>query len=342
MRFIVKPVRWSTIAGIVLLAVLLIMLMIWLALGVTPKPLLVNRANASYAVTDSAGHLLRLSLTSDEKYRLWTPLAELPQTLRDATLHYEDRWFYRHPGINPVSLLRAAWSSLIVRERWMGASTLTMQLARQRWRLKTSTLSGKLQQMGYALWLERQFSKDELLEAYLNLAPYGANIEGIGAAAWIYFHKPAGELNRDEARALALIPQNPGARAPLQQTGKERLHQAWLNSYGDDKGFERLWFRQRNELPLLAPHFTERLHGLYPDAATLASTLDGNLQSLSEALLAGFIRQHRQLGVANATVMVVHAPSMAVRAYVGSADYFNRRIHGFVKGQIEKTEKIVR
>lgn len=332
MNVIVKPMKRLSSGGLALSAVLLTLLLIWLGLGCTPKPLLVNRANASYAVTDSAGHLLRLSLTSDEKYRLWTPLAELPQTFRDATLHYEDRWFYRHPGINPVSLLRAAWSSLIVRARWMGASTLTMQLARQRWRLKTSTLSGKLQQMGYALWLERQFSKDELLEAYLNLAPYGANIEGIGAAAWIYFHKPAGELNPDEARALALIPQNPGARAPLGQGGKERLHQAWLNSYGDDKGFERLWFRQRNELPFAAPHFTERLHGLYPDAATLASTLDGNLQSLSEDLLTGFIRQHRQHGIANAMVMVVHAPSMAVRAYVGSADYFNRRIHGFVNG----------
>ncbi|MBS4049916.1 MAG: transglycosylase domain-containing protein, partial [Methylomonas sp.] len=215
MSVIVKPLKRLSPGGLALLAVLLTMLLIWLGLGFTPRPLLVNRANGSYAVTGSDGRLLRLSLTSDEKYRLWTPLAELPRVLPDATLHYEDRWFYRHPGINPASLLRAAWSSLIVRERWIGASTLTMQLARQRWRLKTSSLSGKLRQLAYALWLEWQFSKDELLEAYLNLAPYGANIEGVGAAAWIYFHKPAGELNRDEARALALIPQNPAARAPM-------------------------------------------------------------------------------------------------------------------------------
>ena len=332
MSIIVKSLKRLSPRGVALLAALLMVLLIWLGIGWTPRPLLVNRANGSYAVIDSDGHLLRLSLTSDEKYRLWMPLTDLPLAMQDATLHYEDRWFYRHPGINPLSLLRAVWSSLIVRERWMGASTLTMQLARQRWRLKTSNLSGKLRQMGYALWLERRFSKHELLEAYLNLAPYGANIEGVGAAAWIYFHKPASELNPDEARALALIPQNPSARAPLNQAARQRLRQAWQMAYGNDPGFGRLWFRQRSDLPFRAPHFAERLHGLYPEASTLASTLDGTLQSLSEDLLTGFIRQHRQHGIANAMVMVVHAPSMAVRAYVGSADYFNRRIHGFVNG----------
>jgi penicillin-binding protein 1C len=331
MIFTVKPLKLSP-GKLSLLAAILLALLIWLGLGLTPEPLLVNRANGSYAVTDRDGKLLRLSLTSDEKYRLWTPLSKLPQALQDATLHYEDRGFYVHPGINPVSLLRAAWSSLITQDRWMGASTLTMQLARQRWRLKTDTVGGKLKQMAYALWLERHFSKAELLQAYLNLAPYGANIEGAGAAAWIYFHKPAEELNQDEARALALIPQNPTARAPMTPASQQRLQQAWWTAYGDDPGFARLWFRQRNDLPFKAPHFAERLHGLFPETATLASTLDGTLQSLSEELLSGFLRQHRLQGIANASVMVVHAPSMAVRAYVGSADYFNRQIQGYVNG----------
>ncbi len=321
-----SPLKLALVAAILLAS------LFWLSLGLVPKPLLVNRANGSYAVTDKEGRLLRLSLTSDEKYRLWTPLAELPPALRDATLHYEDRWFYGHPGINPVSLLRAAWSSLITRERWIGASTLTMQLARQRWRLRTDTVAGKVRQMAYALWLERHFDKDELLQAYLNLAPYGANIEGAGAASWVYFHKPAAELNRDEARALALIPQNPSARAPMTPKARQRLAQAWQASYGDDPGMSRLWFRQRHELPFRAPHFAERLHALYPETATLASTLDSTLQSLSEELLNGFIRQHRPQGIANASVMVVHAPTMAVRAYVGSADYLDRRIQGYVNG----------
>lgn len=304
----------------------------WLAVGLTPKPLLVNRSNASYAVTDRTGQLLRLSLTSDEKYRLWTPLSELPPALQTATLNYEDRWFYLHPGINPAAVARAVWNNLTGQRRWIGASTVSMQLARQRWRLKTGTVNGKLRQMAYALWLERHFSKPELLEAYLNLAPYGANIEGAGAAAWIYFHKPVSALSGDEARALALIPQNPHARAPVSAETLQNLRKAWRITYGQDQGFDRLWFRQRRDLPLRAPHFAERLHQLYPDRATLPTTLDATLQELSEEMLGGFIRRLRGLGIANAGVMVVHAPSMEVRAYVGAADYFNRGIQGYVNG----------
>lgn len=304
---------------------------VWVVLGLVPPPLLVNQADSSYAVTDREGRLLRLSLSSDEKYRLWTPLAELPEALRQATLQYEDRWFFFHPGVNPVALARATWHSFIVRDRWLGASTLSMQLARQRWRLKTNTLEGKLRQIAYALWLERHFSKAVLLEAYLNLAPYGANIEGAGAAAWVYFRKPASRLSEDEARALALIPQNPAQRAPLGKRGRSALEQAWRTVYGDDPGFGRLWFRRREDLPLRAPHFSERLHELFGNG-TFHSTLDSKVQGLAEELLTSFIRQHRAQGIVNASAMVVHAPTMEVLAYVGSADYLDRRIQGFVNG----------
>jgi len=311
---------------------LLVVFLIWLCLGLTPKPLLVNRANGSYAITDQSGNLLRLSVNSDEKYRLWTPLTELPSSVLEATLHYEDRWFFYHPGINPIALFRAITTSLMPHQRWFGASTLTMQLARQRWRLKTDNITGKLKQMAYAIWLERYFSKNELLEAYLNLAPYGANIEGVGAAAWVYYHKPASALTADEARALVLIPQNPNQRAPITAGGQTRLRAAWQNTYPNDPGFERLWFRQRKDLPFKAAHFAERVHGLYPELATVSTTLDRTIQELSEQFVAGFLRQHRQIGISNATVMVLHAPSMAVLGYVGSGDYFNTAIQGYVNG----------
>lgn len=304
----------------------------WYALGLIPPPLLVNRTNGSYAVTDRDGRLLRLSLTGDEQYRLWTPLAHIPPALREATLNYEDRWFYRHPGINPYSLARAAWTSFVRRDRWLGGSTLTMQLARQRWRLKTRDVAGKLRQIGYALWLERHFSKQELLEAYLNLAPYGANIEGVGAAAWVYFHKPAAELLPEEALALALIPQNPKFRAPATPAGKQALQRAWRTAYGNDPGFERLWFRRREELPLRAPHFAERVRELNPESPGLRTTLDSTVQELTENILASYVRQQKSKGIANATALAVHAPSMEVLAYVGSADYRDVAIRGYVNG----------
>ena len=304
----------------------------WWSLGLAPAPLLANLANVSQAVADRDGRLLRLGLTGDGKYRLWTPLEHMPTALLEATLDYEDRWFYRHPGANPLALARAAWTTFIQQDRWMGGSTVTMQLARQRWRLKTRHPAGKLRQIGYALWLERHFSKREILEAYLNLAPYGANIEGAGAAAWVYFHKPVAELSRDEARALALIPQNPKQRAPLNSAGKQALGQAWRIAYGDDPAFGQLWFRGRRELPLRAPHFAERVAEIGTGRAALASTLDATAQNLTEDLLASYVRQHRPLGIANAAAMVVHAPSMEVLAYVGSADYQDRAIRGYVNG----------
>jgi penicillin-binding protein 1C len=313
-------------------AVLLLAALAWQALGLIPPPLLVNRANGSYAVTDRDGRLLRLSLTGDEKYRLWTPLERISPALVAATLHYEDRQFYRHPGVNPAALARAAWTSFVSRDRRMGGSTLTMQLARQRWRLKTGTVAGKLRQIALAVWLERHFSKRDILEAYLNLAPYGANIEGAGAAAWVYFHKPAAELSADQARALALIPQHPNRRAPATPAGLTALRQAWKTAYGDDPGGGRLWFRRREDLPLRAPHFAERVRELDPERAEFAATLDPTAQGLAEDLLTGFIRRHRPQGIANAALMVVHAPTLEVLGYVGSADYRDPAIQGYVNG----------
>lgn len=316
-----------------LLCVVVAMGALWLALESEPPPLLVNRSNGSYAVTDRDGHLLRLSLTSDEKYRLWTPLADIPEALVEATLRYEDRWFFRHPGINPAALVRAAWGSMIMRqERRRGASTLTMQLARQRWRLKTGTIPGKIRQIGYALWLEHHFDKAALLEAYLNIAPYGGNIEGVGAAAWVYFQKPVSALSRDEARALALIPQNPKARAPVDPASRQALQRAWRTVYGDDPGIDRLWYRQRRDLPLRAGHLSERLHDLYPDRQTLPSTLSGTVQELAEEMMSAFLRQRAAEGIGNAAVMAVDTSNMEVLAYVGSAGYGNRAIQGFVNG----------
>ena len=140
------------------------------------------------------------------------------------------------------------------------------------------------------------------------------------------------DLTDDEARALALIPQNPHLRAPMNPDCLQNLRKAWLIAYGETPGFDRLWFRQRKDLPFRAPHFAERLHTLYPEAATLPSTLDTTVQELSEELLAGFLRQHRLQGIVNASVMVIHTPGMEVLGYVGSADYLNRNIHGYVNG----------
>jgi penicillin-binding protein 1C len=190
----------------------------------------------SRAVLDRHGALLRLSLSRDEKYRLRAGLPDFSPLAVQAALLYEDRHFHRHPGVNPAALVRAAWRTYVSGGRRMGGSTLTMQVARLRFGLNTASPWGKLVQIARALQIERHYTKDEILEAYLNLAPYGSNVEGLAAASWVYFRKPARELTLPEALLLAAVPQNPAARNPLALTGaaltraRERLARMWAEA----------------------------------------------------------------------------------------------------------------
>ncbi|PYL40369.1 MAG: penicillin-binding protein 1C, partial [Verrucomicrobia bacterium] len=158
---------------------------VWLLL---PKPPLLDEISFSQCVRDRNGKLLRITLTSDQKFRLWTSLSDISPALIDSTLRFEDKYYRQHPGVNPFALLRSAFN-LRASGVHSGASTITMQLARLRYHLCTRTLRGKFVQIVRALELERHYSKAEILEAYLNLAPYGRNIEGAGAASQIYFGK---------------------------------------------------------------------------------------------------------------------------------------------------------
>src|SRR5438105_7429850 len=132
--------RWLRAA----MFVVLVVTAIWLAL---PKPPLFDGIDFSTRVRDRNGNILRVTLTRDQKYRLWTPLREISPSLIDATVRFEDKYFAEHPGVNPVPLLRAAWNLITAGHPRAGASTITMQLARLRFHLHTRTLGGKLRQI---------------------------------------------------------------------------------------------------------------------------------------------------------------------------------------------------
>src|SRR5205085_2405297 len=150
-----------------------LLIAIWLLL---PKPHLLDGIPFSQVVRDRNGKLLRVALTADQKFRIWTPLSKISPDLIDATLRYEDKYYSKHPGVNPIALARCAINLARFHHATAGGSTITMQLARLRFHLHTRTFSGKLEQLLRALELERHYSKDDILEAYLNLAPYGRNI----------------------------------------------------------------------------------------------------------------------------------------------------------------------
>ncbi len=314
-----------------------------------PKPSLYPDVNFSAGVQDRNGRLLRLALADDQRYRLHLSLDAIAPSVIDATLLYEDRHFHDHPGFNPGALLRAGWSTYIKQNRVIGGSTITMQLARLSHPINTRTPYGKLQQIARAVQLERHYSKREILEAYLNLAPYGGNIEGIGAAALIYFNKSAMQLSLPEALALVVIPQNPAKRNPASVTGynhmaraRARLLDLWATQF-DLKEITREQFalplavRSTRSLPYRAAHFSRRVMAQAPRTqALISTTLDWPLQNTIEKQINRYVDRKRSLGLTNASVMLLDHRSMEVLASAGSADFFNDGIQGQVDGTTAK------
>lgn len=314
----------------------------WLGLlRLVPKPLLVNRPGFSQQVSARDGSLLRLTLTSDERYRLFVPLDEIPEPMLAATLLQEDRHFFRHPGVNPVALLRALRETYLEGGRRVGGSTLTMQVARLRFGLVTRTPRGKLVQILRAFQLELFYTKREILEAYLNLAPYGANVEGVGAASQVWFGKDVGALGLAEALTLAVLPKSPAARSPHSASGRAALaaaarvlHARHRAAHGADASdaLAVLALRERGELPFLAPHLADRVVAEHPFERRLDTTLDPRVQRLAERQVALHVARGRRFGIRNAAVLIVDHRNMQALAYVGSADHANRDILGPVDG----------
>jgi penicillin-binding protein 1C len=246
---------------------LLLTLMIAATVRYWPREPLAQRIASSTAVFDRDGRLLRLTLASDEQYRLWTPLEDVSPQFIDALLLHEDRHFYSHAGVNPAAMVRAAFTTWTGDTR-VGGSTITMQLARLLYGLNTRSVSGKLVQMARALQLELMYSKHDLLEAHVNLMPYGGNVQGVGTASRIYFGKPASKLGLAEALTLVLIPQSPSRRDPAAdepqelRLARERLFAKWHDAHPRSDATLQyvslpLRYGTLSDLPFAAPHFVD-------------------------------------------------------------------------------------
>ncbi|MCG8710637.1 penicillin-binding protein 1C [Brenneria sp. 4F2] len=338
-----KRLLQNSAMAIFLLALIVLACRLW------PHPPLSQGQPFSSVYYDRHGTLMRISLANDDRYRLWTPLEAISPLAINGLMLHEDRWFYYHAGFNPLSLLRGFWHSYIARERTMGGSTITMQLARMYWHLNTRTPPGKLMQVMRAIQLELSYSKRDILEAYLNYAPYGRNIESIGAASLIYFNKAPQDLTLPEALTLAVLPQSPsyridgdiGVLSPALTQARNRLFLRWRARYGADDSQLALFklplaLRQPEGMPYIAPHFIEQLRQqnqqLTQADTRIDTTLDAGLQRLVERQVNAFITRNHGLGIHNAAVLLVDSRDMGVRALMGSADYYNRAISGQVNG----------
>ncbi|MCX6856959.1 MAG: penicillin-binding protein 1C [Verrucomicrobia bacterium] len=304
----------------------------------------------SRTLLDRDGRLLHLALTTDGKYRRHVPLADINPLLIEATLELEDRHFYEHPGVNPLSLLRATWGAITGSARG-GGSTITMQLARLRHGLRTRSAYGKLVQIFRAIQMERHHDKAAILEAYLNQAPYGGNVEGIGSASLLWCGKTATDLTLRESVALAVLPQSPTRRRPRAEGVNLSLtqaqHRLWerlraLKKLESDPLDASFTLKQLMPAPRDVPHLARRLFTEQPattrEASALALKTSVSLpqQQGVESVLADYIGRKSELGITNACALLVRASTREVLAYVGSSGFLDARIQGQVDGVLAR------
>lgn len=297
----------------------------------------INHENYSKIIVAKDGSPLRSFSGANGVWRSPVTLTQVSPLYVEALLGYEDRWFYYHPGINPVALVRAYKLNKKAGKIISGGSTITMQTARLL-NPHTRSYKGKLQQLFRALQLEFHYSKNEILEIYLNIAPFGGTQQGVGAASLRYLGKPPVELSHGEAALLAVLPQAPSRYRPDRYPDRA--------TKARDKVLDRLakrgiWdretcFEAKQELipkelfthPQLAPLLARRLRHTAKPSIPLITTIDQRMQQN----LADFSKDYvMQLPDGTSVgVLVVEHESMAVRTYIGSADFLNKDRFGHV------------
>ncbi|WP_319780962.1 penicillin-binding protein 1C [Maridesulfovibrio sp.] len=290
-------------------------------------------------IRDHEGKVLRIFLPPDGARRMHADFDKISPVLKKTLIASEDQWFESHPGINPVSIIRAAIMNIAAGRVVSGASTIPMQIARMA-EPKNRTLWSKIIEAFRALQLKRHHSNDELLEFYLNMLPYGGNIVGVGAACHFYFGHGPETLSLGEAALLTTIPRGPVFYDPLRNPEQAREGRNRVMRQLAGKGVFPVKEIERNmklplpdlilPVPLKAPHFCRMVlerNGRIPETAT---TLDSNLQQAAQEVLKTHVARLRGDDIDNAACVIIHIPSREIRALVGSADFFEKGFGGAI------------
>ena len=296
---------------------------------------------SSTVVLDREGNLLRAFLAPDEMWRINVTAEEVSPALREAVLAYEDRRFYSHSGVDLIAVARAAWVNGRAGRVLQGGSTLTMQVARMM-EPKPRTLVSKVIEAFRAWQLELWYSKKEILALYFNMAPYGGNLVGVGAASYFYFDKHPSQLSLGEAALLAAIPNNPNQNRPdLNEAGARAARtkvlglmagQGEITTTARDEAGSEPVPAKRYELPFLAPHLAVQLAGQHVDAERLATTLDARLQARAEQMLYDHLKPWMGQGITNGAVVILDNQTQDVLALVGSRAFWDEANEGQVNG----------
>ena len=209
--------RWIKLSICLLVVGIGLVVVMFYAVGPLPTPLFPN--DYSTVILDTNGKILRVFLNDQQQWILPDDGREIPDKLKIAVTHYEDKRFYQHMGIDWLAVARALYQNISHGQRISGASTITMQVARLM-QPKARTVKNKLIEMIQAVKIEFQYSKDEILKLYLLHAPYGGNIVGYRTASLRYFGKEPEALSWAEAATLAVLPNNPANINPMRNSDK--------------------------------------------------------------------------------------------------------------------------
>ncbi|MBI5261720.1 MAG: penicillin-binding protein 1C [Bradyrhizobium sp.] len=309
-------------------------------------PLPLDKAReVSATVVDRNGRLLRAYAMADGRWRLPVDArGGVDPTYIKLLLAYEDQRFHSHHGVDPLALGRAALQ-LISRGRIVsGGSTITMQLARLMEPRRQRSLYAKLRQMVRAIELERELSKDQILDLYLALAPYGGNLEGIRAASLGYFGKEPKRLSLAEAALLVALPQSPetrrldrypdAARAARDRVLDRMVEELLVSAEDAAQAKAAPVPRLRKPMPILAPHSADQAITTMKDLPVVRLTLDAGLQRVLEPLA-----RDRAIALGpniSVAIIAVDNESGDVLARIGSADYFDHAR----AGQVDMTRAV--
>lgn len=321
-----------------LLFTIVVIVILFLALDYNhPLQLPSNSNQFARVVVDRSGEPLRAFADAKGVWRYRVNQGEVSPHYLTALLSYEDRWFYYHPGINPVSMVRAAVQNWKAGKIVSGGSTLTMQVARLL-HPHSRDLSGKLQQILRALQLEWHLSKSEILDLYLNHAPFGGTREGVQAASYQYLGKPAINLTRAESALMAVLPQAPSRLRPDRYPQRAELAR---NKVLDRLSLSGVWteaqiIEAKKErvaaftptTPMLAPLLSRRLIAQHPSQAVIQTSINAGIQVALQELALNYASTMPK--GSSTAILVVDETNNQVLAYVGSANFNSKERFGHV------------
>lgn len=321
-------------SGIFLLSLFLLFFLLNL---IFPLP---DKIEYSTVITDNKGDIINAYLTRDQQWRMKTELNEISPLLRKTIIAKEDKYFYSHPGVNPLAVIRAFFKNIFRMKRTSGASTITMQVARA---LEPGrrTIWVKIREMFRAFQLEWKYSKKEILQMYLNLVPYGGNIEGVKAASLLYFNKNPDHLSLAEITALSIIPNRPSSLV----IGKNndlivQERNRWLKKFAKDNVFSEKEIEDAINEPLTAtresvPHYIPHLaYKLKRERQNdiIKTNIDLNTQLKTEKLVEDYVRNLKLRNIKNAAVIIIDNHTRNIITYVGSSSFRDTTDAGQVNG----------